>query len=99
MTIYPYEDWAHLAGRKVEIHLGGEYVCTGIVDAVMPDASMLWLVADHRESRRLFDSADGYEVRFNPLDQPVLRRATTEPIESVKNNAQSDVVDLTEGTV
>lgn len=33
-----------------------------VVDAVMPDDSMLWLAADYNRNRALFASAEGYEA-------------------------------------
>jgi hypothetical protein len=36
----------------------------------MPDATMLWLSADHNGTRALFESAEGYEVWLDPDDVP-----------------------------
>jgi hypothetical protein len=68
MKSYRCDDWRRLAGAKVEIHRHGQLVRAGLVDAVMPDDSMLWLAADHNGNRALFASAEGYEAWADPHD-------------------------------
>lgn len=64
------DDWSRLAGAKIEIHRHGHLVRAGIVDAVMPDDTILWLAADHNRNRELFEAAAGYEVWADPQDLP-----------------------------
>lgn len=70
MTSYRCEDWSDLAGINVEIRRHRRRIRYGIVDAVMPDSSMLWLAAGLDGGRCLFDSAEGYEVWADPVDLP-----------------------------
>lgn len=70
MKSYRCDDWSRLTGAEVEIHRRGHLVRTGIVAAVMPDATILWLAADHNGNRALFESAEGYEVWANAHDVP-----------------------------
>ncbi|MBT2586504.1 hypothetical protein [Arthrobacter sp. ISL-95] len=55
------DDWASLPGRQAEIRYGNLLVCAGVVDAVMPDGSILWIVPD-AGTRRLFEKADAFEA-------------------------------------
>jgi hypothetical protein len=71
MKSYRCDDWSRLAsGVNVEIHRRGRLFRTGVVETVMPDATMLWLSADHNGARALFESAEGYEVWLDPVDLP-----------------------------
>lgn len=70
MTFYRCDDWTRLAGAKVEIRKCGQTIRTGVVDAAMPDATMLWLATDYNGSRALFESAEGYEVWIDGHDLP-----------------------------
>jgi len=70
MKSYRCHDWSVLPGMEVEIRMNGQPVRTGIVEIVMPDASMLWLFSDHNGSRTLFESSEGYEVWADPEDLP-----------------------------
>lgn len=71
MKSYRCDDWSHLAGAKIEIYRRGRPVRAGVVDAVMPDGTLLWLAGDHNGSRTLFESAEGYEVWADPHNLPV----------------------------
>ena len=66
MKSYRCDDWSRLVGVEVEIHRRVLLVRAGVVDAVMPDATMLWLAADHNGNRARFESAEGYEVWAGP---------------------------------
>jgi hypothetical protein len=68
MKSYLCDDWSHIAGVEVEIRRRGEQVRTGVVDAVMPDSSILWLAAEGNENRTLFEQAEGYEAWADPFD-------------------------------
>lgn len=70
MKSYRCDDWSHLAGTKVEIYRHGQLVRAGVIDAVMPDGTLLWLAGDHSGSRTLFESAAGYEVWADPYNPP-----------------------------
>ncbi|MHC6231871.1 hypothetical protein ACX5I6_20265 [Arthrobacter sp. MMS24-T111] len=54
-------DWTILPGARVEIRQQGFPVCTGHVDAVTEDGSILWLTAPAQQ-RRLFEKAEFYEA-------------------------------------
>jgi hypothetical protein len=62
MRLYRRNDWTHLVGATVEIHRDGRLVRAGVVDEAMQDNTVLWLAADHRSSRELYESAERYEV-------------------------------------
>lgn len=70
MESYRCDDWSRLAGAEVEIHKRGQLVRAGVVDVVMPDATMLWLASDHNGSRTLFEAAEEFEVWADPADLP-----------------------------
>ena len=71
MKSYRCDDWSRLAtGVNVEIHRRGRLFRAGVVETVMPDATMLWLSADHNGALLLFESAEGYEVWLDPDDLP-----------------------------
>jgi hypothetical protein len=68
MKSYRCDDWSRLAGTEIEIYRHGQVVRAGVVDTVMPDATMLWLASDHSGNRALFESAEGYEAWADPHD-------------------------------
>ncbi len=70
MKTYRCDDWSHLSGAKVEIHRRGRLVRAGTVDVVMADNSLLWLAGDHNGPRKLFESAEEYEVWADANDLP-----------------------------
>lgn len=70
MKLYLCDDWNRLTGANVEIHRSGRLVRAGVVDAVMPNNTILWLAANHKGTRTLFESAEGYEVWADPHDLP-----------------------------
>ncbi len=47
----------------------GKYIRSGIIDAAMPDASVLWLAADGADERQMFEAALGYQVWIYPWVQ------------------------------
>ena len=53
MKSYRCDDWSRLAGADVEIRVRGNVVRSGVVDVVMPDATILWLAADYNGNRPL----------------------------------------------
>ncbi|MET3174636.1 UNVERIFIED_ORG: hypothetical protein ABIB52_002487 [Arthrobacter sp. UYCu721] len=61
MDLRPINDWCTLSGATVEIRLHGAFVCSGIVEAVTDDGSILWIhPAGH--NRRLYEKSDSYEA-------------------------------------
>lgn len=66
MESYPYHDWSRLIGTPVEIRKNRRLVRVGIVDAAMPDSSVLWLAADSTEGRTLYAADDGYQAWVRP---------------------------------
>lgn len=67
MESYPYHDWSRLVGTPVQIRKNGQLVRAGVVDAAMPDSSVLWLAADSLEGRALYSADDGYEAWLRPV--------------------------------
>lgn len=62
MNLHPQPDWGRLLGQHVEIRQGGRIVRNGIVDAVMPDNSILWLSAEGPWPREMIEQSSGQEV-------------------------------------
>lgn len=58
-----------LQGDLVEIRRDGQIVRVGRIDALLPGSGILWLRQDGNEGRRIYDPADGYEVRPFTADQ------------------------------
>jgi hypothetical protein len=55
------KDWTLLPGASVEIRQQGISVCSGYVDAVTDDGTILW-VRSPAQNRRLFERAEFYEA-------------------------------------
>ncbi|MGK3647667.1 hypothetical protein [Pseudarthrobacter enclensis] len=62
MARVPFPDWSRLIGIPVQIRQYGTAIRSGVVDDVMPDSSMLWLMADSAHGRTLFHAAEDYEA-------------------------------------
>jgi hypothetical protein len=41
---------------------------TGFVEDAMPDSSALWIAADTKNSRQMFEAAEGHEVWVTPQE-------------------------------
>lgn len=54
-------DWTLLTGASIEIRQQGSPVCSGYVDAVTEDGTILWL-RPSAQGRRLFEKAAFYEA-------------------------------------
>lgn len=54
-------DWTRLTGASIEIRQDGSPICSGYVDAVTHDGSILWL-RPLAQNRRLFEKAEFYEA-------------------------------------
>lgn len=59
------DQWQSLVGEIVEVRFDAEIYRKGLVDAVMPDASGLWIALEGVAQREFIDSASGYEVWSN----------------------------------
>jgi hypothetical protein len=55
-----------LTGEIVHVHRGGKLYRKGLVDAVMPDASGLWIALDGVAQREFLDAASGFEIWTSP---------------------------------
>ena len=55
-------DWLCQIGDTVEIRIGSEAVRRGVVEAVMPDGSGLWLAANGTDHRAYFHKETGLEL-------------------------------------
>lgn len=56
------KDWQRTLGQYVEIRIKGETVRRGLVDAVMPDNSILWISAEGAYQRTMVQKTDGHQV-------------------------------------
>jgi hypothetical protein len=54
-------DWTLLTGASIEVRQQGSPVCSGYVDAVTEDGTILWL-RPPAQNRRLFEKAEFYEA-------------------------------------
>jgi hypothetical protein len=61
LRLHIQPDWRPLVGQFVEIRLHGETIYTGVVDAVMHDNSILWLLPAG-DTRIIVLRNDGYSV-------------------------------------
>lgn len=59
----PVVHWHSLVGDIIEVWLEGELYRCGVVDAVMPDGSGLWLAPEGAFLRKYIDADSGFEVR------------------------------------
>ncbi|EMY34430.1 hypothetical protein D477_009625 [Arthrobacter crystallopoietes BAB-32] len=57
-----HENWNLMPGTLVEVRRRDKLVRSGRVDAVSPDAELLWLASDGPVPRQLFEKAEGYEL-------------------------------------
>ena len=62
LSLQLQEDWVPLLGQEISIVLRGHEVRNGVVDAVMPDGSILWIAAEATTPRAMFERAAGYEA-------------------------------------
>jgi hypothetical protein len=62
MDLHLQPNWHRAVGQLVEIRLRGQVHRTGIVEAVMPDESILWIAADGLNAREMVERAHGKEV-------------------------------------
>ncbi|MFF2243798.1 hypothetical protein ACFVTM_06405 [Arthrobacter sp. NPDC058130] len=61
MNLRRITDWTLLTGASIEIRQQGSPVCSGHVDAVTDDGTILWL-RPPAQNRRLFEKAEFYEA-------------------------------------
>ncbi|MFF2299349.1 hypothetical protein [Arthrobacter sp. NPDC058127] len=62
MDLHLQSDWHRALGQFVEVRLFGQALRTGIVEAVMPDNSILWISAEGPFPREMVERADGKQV-------------------------------------
>lgn len=58
--------WHGLVGLPVEIRKDGKAIARGIVDAAMPDSSIVWLEPQGARHRTLYEAESKYEVWMDP---------------------------------
>lgn len=58
----PVDDWSILKDPYVEIYRSGMVADRGLVDDVMADGSVLWLMQDGATGRRLIESQSGVHI-------------------------------------
>jgi hypothetical protein len=61
MTPKRIDDWTSLARVQVEVRLNGRVICSGTVDEVTTDGSILWILPTN-DHRRLYEKRAGYQV-------------------------------------
>ncbi len=61
MDLRRITDWTLLTGASIEIRQHGSAVCSGNVDAVTDDGTILWLQSP-AQNRRLYEKAEFYEA-------------------------------------
>lgn len=62
MPLNLQRDWTGLVGKPVVIRLNHAVVRRGVVDAVMPDGSVLWIFPDGTDPREMVEKAEGFQV-------------------------------------
>lgn len=62
LDLHLQPDWERLVGQHVEIRQCGRLVRRGVVEAVMPDNSILWLSAEWPWPREMVERSRGQEV-------------------------------------
>ncbi|WP_457947780.1 hypothetical protein ACTAQI_18390 [Pseudarthrobacter sp. alpha12b] len=55
-----------LINALVEIRHKGQLIRSGFVEDAMPDSSALWIAADSKNSRQMFEASQGHEVWVTP---------------------------------
>lgn len=62
MKLHLQPEWVRTLGQYVEIRRSGETVRKGMVEAVMPDSSIVWISAEGAQPRQMVEKADGSEI-------------------------------------
>jgi hypothetical protein len=76
MNFVQVDDWTALVGMDIDVRRQGGTVCSGIVDAVTPDGSILW-ICPAGGTRRLFEKADWFQAWAAADDPAVQYHLTT----------------------
>lgn len=86
-------DWSSLVGVPVRLHLHGKYIRSGVIDAAMPDSSILWLAADGADERQMFEAALGYQAWICPgeLTGDLRFKMAKNTLAAVDENAVDDL--------
>lgn len=66
LSAFLCSEWSNLVGVPVQLHRHGKYIRSGVIDAAMPDSSLLWLAADGADERQMFEAALGYQAWICP---------------------------------
>ncbi|MDI2037208.1 hypothetical protein [Paenarthrobacter nitroguajacolicus] len=61
-NLHRSDHWQHLLGEIVEVWRDGKLYRRAVVDAIMPDASGLWISLEGVFERKYIDAAAGFEV-------------------------------------
>jgi hypothetical protein len=61
-------DWSTLVGARIQLRRHGKYIRSGVIDAAMPDSSVLWLAADGADARQMFEAELGYQAWIYPRE-------------------------------
>lgn len=70
MDLHLQPDWQRALGQQVEVWRAGKLVRKGVVEAVMPDDSLLWISAEGNAQRQIISRQDGYQVFTHFLPVP-----------------------------
>lgn len=62
MDLHLQPQWQRTVGQLVEIRRDGTSLRSGVVEAVMPDDSILWIAADGINPRQMVEKSDGNQV-------------------------------------
>ncbi|MGR0161160.1 hypothetical protein [Paenarthrobacter nitroguajacolicus] len=80
MELRRISDWTTLVGARIELRQQGRPVCSGHVDAVTDDGSILWLVAP-ADKRRIYEKAEFYEAWAQEEQTGFHYRASLSPLD------------------
>lgn len=67
-TPLKHTEWSLLINALVEIRHNSQVIRTGFVEDAMPDSSVLWIAADSKNPRQIFEAAQGHEVWVTPQE-------------------------------
>jgi hypothetical protein len=78
-------DWTLLTGASIEIRQQDTPICSGHVDAVTDDGTILWLQSP-AQNRRLYEKAEFYEAWANE-DRPGFHYEVTKSRSTTQEDA------------
>lgn len=62
MTLQIQHDWTAVLGQSVEVRHHGELFRVGLVEAVTPDGSILWILGHGVLPRMMVERLEGYKA-------------------------------------